>query len=325
MGGDIRFVLYFTCLAGMLGIAGAVSAQTASPGTAAQTEAEARTLVLRHHWTREQLKVVYRIGNTYQPEAMAEINHFMRDRRCNQSIGIAPKLIDLIYELHQELGGNGAVRIVSAYRSEGYNASLLRAGRMVDPHSQHMLGHAADIFIPGVPLDRLHEAAVRLARGGTGRYAYSWPAFVHVDTGPVRQWVEPNPREDGTAAAASTATRRARLRIDCSLKMADVLASIPENRAIAALPPGASVKPPESVQNAALSAGHALPLVHGMNPDGAPASRLGETAANACSAVAPPVPLALLPRPQKTASVNRPTPRAKKTAIQRKRVARRRR
>ena len=262
---------------------------------AIRPEPSPRTIALRHHWTREQLKVVYRIGDVYQPEAMAEINDFLRDRRCGKTIEMDPRLIDLIYELHQELGGRGAVRVVSAYRSEGYNASLLRAGRMVDPNSQHMQGHAADIFFPGVPVDQVREAAIKRGAGGVGRYAFSWPAFVHVDTGPVRHWDEPDPREHKTGAIPA----RGRFHLDCALRMADVFEKIPEEQAIAALPPGASVKSPESVQNAAFSGSQPL-LVHGASKTGIAvpgADAVPGAGGGSCMAADPLKPLALLPKP----------------------------
>jgi uncharacterized protein YcbK (DUF882 family) len=56
----------------------------------------------------------------------------------------------------------------------------------VAEHSQHMLGEAIDIRIPGVPTARLRDAALSLHRGGVGYYPQS--GFVHVDLGRVRGW-----------------------------------------------------------------------------------------------------------------------------------------
>jgi uncharacterized protein YcbK (DUF882 family) len=49
-----------------------------------------------------------------------------------------------------------------------------------------MQGMAIDIRLGGVPLDRLHNAALSLAGGGVGYYPSS--DFVHVDVGRVRRW-----------------------------------------------------------------------------------------------------------------------------------------
>jgi uncharacterized protein YcbK (DUF882 family) len=52
--------------------------------------------------------------------------------------------------------------------------------------SQHLLGKATDIAMPGVPLAKLHSAAMSLRGGGVGFYPED--GFVHVDTGAVRSW-----------------------------------------------------------------------------------------------------------------------------------------
>lgn len=215
-----------------------------------------RRIALKHRWTGEEVNAVYRIGDAYQPEVMTAINHLMRDYRCQKETQIDPKLIDLIYELHQELGGQGFVRIVSAYRSEGYNASLLRAGRTVDPDSQHTLGRAADVTFPGVKADRVRAAAEAKGVGGVGYYPFSGPVFVHVDTGPIRHWVENDPK----TRRAMGGLRRGRFVLDCSLTAEKVFEEISAERAYAALPEGASAKPnPEAdVLRTALSASAAI-------------------------------------------------------------------
>jgi len=54
--------------------------------------------------------------------------------------------------------------------------------------SQHMLGHAMDLYIPGVPLEQIRFAGLRLQRGGVGFYPTSGSPFVHLDTGNIRHW-----------------------------------------------------------------------------------------------------------------------------------------
>ena len=65
---------------------------------------------------------------------------------------------------------------------------LRRRSRGVARFSQHMLGHAMDFYIPGVPLEQLREIGLRLQRGGVGFYPTSGSPFVHMDTGGVRMW-----------------------------------------------------------------------------------------------------------------------------------------
>jgi uncharacterized protein YcbK (DUF882 family) len=226
-----------------------------NPPNARQSLPNERTLSLRHRWTHEQLNIVYRIGNGYQADALAALNWLLRDYRCNKYTTMHPKLFDLLYELQEELQPRGPIQIVSGYRSEGYNASLLRAGRTVDPDSQHTLGRAVDVIFPGVPADRVRAAAEAKGLGGVGYYPFSGPVFVHVDTGPVRHWAEPDPRVRRVMGVP--VRRRSRLSLDCGLTTDQVLEQISPDQAYAALPPGAASKPhpANDVAPASLAAG----------------------------------------------------------------------
>jgi uncharacterized protein YcbK (DUF882 family) len=196
---------------------------------------------MRHHWLRQSIDLVYKIGDDYQPEAMAEISRFMRDWHCEKTIAIDPKLVDRLYELQQSIGPNRTIRLISGYRSEGYNASLLAAGRIVDPHSQHMFGRAADIFVPGMSADRVREAAEEQEQGGVGYYPFSGPRFVHIDTGPERQWTETDPAVRRKLGLRSNPGRK--FKLDCNLTMDEVVAEISPVKVFAALPQGAAVAP----------------------------------------------------------------------------------
>jgi hypothetical protein len=45
-----------------------------------------------------------------------------------------------------------------------------------------------DMYIPGVPLEQIRFAGLRLQRGGVGFYPTSGSPFVHLDTGSIRHW-----------------------------------------------------------------------------------------------------------------------------------------
>lgn len=220
----------------------------------ATADPNARTLSLRHLRTGERLTVVYRIGGEYQPDAIAALNWFFRDYRCRIAADMDPALLDLLWELQQELRPTKPIQVVSAFRSEGYNASLLRAGRSVDPDSQHMLGKAVDVIFPGVPLDRLRAAAAARGIGGVGAYPFSGPPFVHLDTGPVRGWEEPRDRP------VAVKGRQRRVALDCDLRMSDVLADVSYETALAALPAGASAAAAQSLDPLARRVESAVPL-----------------------------------------------------------------
>ena len=146
-------------------------------------------LKLHHLHTGESLDVVYRIGNTYIPSAVAKLNHFLRDHRTDDQSHYDPKEFDLLHNVLARLGKTaGTIDVVCGYRTPWSNNFLRTrsADTGVAEHSQHMLAKAIDIRVPGVTTSRLRDAALSLAAGGVGYYPVS--QFVHVDVGPVRQW-----------------------------------------------------------------------------------------------------------------------------------------
>jgi uncharacterized protein YcbK (DUF882 family) len=119
------------------------------------------------------------------------LNHGLRDWRTGQSIAMDRRLLALLVSLRQklELSGRSKIDLISGYRSPDTNAALRARGGThtgVATKSQHMLGKATDIMIPGVSLERLRGAALALGGGGVGYYPRD--GFVHVDTGRVRHW-----------------------------------------------------------------------------------------------------------------------------------------
>jgi uncharacterized protein YcbK (DUF882 family) len=148
-----------------------------------------RVLSFFNTHTGERLRTAYCCGGVYQPQALTEINHILRDFRADEVKPIDPRLLDLLHELGGTLETDSPFHIISGYRSPATNAMLRERGGAqtgVASHSLHMDGKAIDIRIPGVKLDHLRGAARSLKLGGVGYY----PAlnFVHVDTGRVRFW-----------------------------------------------------------------------------------------------------------------------------------------
>jgi uncharacterized protein YcbK (DUF882 family) len=146
-------------------------------------------LNLHHLHTGESLSVVYRIGDTYIPAAMAQLNHFLRDHRTQNQSHYDPKEFDLLHNLMTRLGRPlGEIDVVCGYRTPWSN-NFLRgrsANTGVAKNSQHMQAKAIDIRVPGVATKSLRDVALGLQAGGVGYYPVS--QFVHVDVGPVRQW-----------------------------------------------------------------------------------------------------------------------------------------
>jgi uncharacterized protein YcbK (DUF882 family) len=164
---------------------------TRSAASPAISSATPRSYELRMHHlhTGEDIDVVYRIGDTYIPEALDQLNHFLRDHRTQDVSSYDPKEFDVLHSIMTSLGRpNGVIDIVCGYRTPWSNDFLRSRGPStgVAEHSQHMLAKAIDIRVPGVSTRALRNAALALHAGGVGFYPVS--QFVHVDVGPVRAW-----------------------------------------------------------------------------------------------------------------------------------------
>ena len=165
-------------------------------GQEATAGGETRTLSLYQTHTKESLTITYKVNGRYIPSAMEKLNYILRDWRRNEIIRIDPKTIDLVWELHADLGSTRPVHIVSGYRSPKTNAFLKRIGRNVAKKSQHMLGKAIDIYFPDVSTEKVRNSALVRQVGGVGYYRSSGPSgFVHVDSGKVRMWPRVSPTQ----------------------------------------------------------------------------------------------------------------------------------
>lgn len=136
--------------------------------------------------TGESLDTIYWIEGDYIPEAVKEINHFMRDWRSGDSIGIDPRTIDIMAASHRLMEVTEPYMMLSGYRSPGTNAMLRSNSRGVAKNSLHMVGKAADLRLKSRSVGQMARAAEACASGGVGRYSRS--NFVHMDCGPVRSW-----------------------------------------------------------------------------------------------------------------------------------------
>jgi uncharacterized protein YcbK (DUF882 family) len=138
--------------------------------------------------TKDTITVTFKRNGMYVPEGLQQLNHFMRDWRRDMQIKMDPALIDLIWELHEELGSKEPVHLICGYRSSGTNEMLRRTVGGQARNSRHVTGQAADLMFPDVPLKQLRYSALIRERGGVGYYPASGLPFVHVDTGNVRHW-----------------------------------------------------------------------------------------------------------------------------------------
>ena len=168
-----------------------ITAEGEMPEPDAEVPADGQkyALNLQNLHTGESLNVVYRVGNTYIPDAIEKLNHFLRDHNNDQVSHYDPKEFDLLHNVMAKLGRvNHEIDIVCGYRTPETNEALRHAAPVtgVAEHSQHMLAKAIDIRVPGVLTRQLRDVALSLGAGGVGYYPKS--QFVHVDVGPVRTW-----------------------------------------------------------------------------------------------------------------------------------------
>jgi uncharacterized protein YcbK (DUF882 family) len=159
---------------------------TAFPAFATISPPIARALSFVNTHTGETFRGDYWERGAYLPDAMAQIQHVMRDHRNNAIHVVDPALLDQIADLHRVLGATQPYQIISGYRSPATNAALHEASSGVATRSLHMDGRAIDVRVAGVDLTRLRDTALAAQRGGVGYYEAS--NFVHLDTGRVRRW-----------------------------------------------------------------------------------------------------------------------------------------
>jgi uncharacterized protein YcbK (DUF882 family) len=166
-------------------VACALALLLANVGVAAEAQ---RTLSLYNIHSKETLTSVYKKNGKYVPEEMKKINWILRDWRKDEATTMAPELIDLLWEIHTELGSKEPIHIISGFRSRGTNEMLRRTVGGQASQSRHILGMAADVHFPDIPIRLLRYSALIREKGGVGYYPTSAIPFVHVDVDRPRAW-----------------------------------------------------------------------------------------------------------------------------------------
>jgi uncharacterized protein YcbK (DUF882 family) len=147
-----------------------------------------RTISFFHIHTKESLTVTYKRRGRFDEAALKKLNWMLRDWRNDQVKTIDRRTIDIIWEMHTELGSKEPIHIISGYRSRATNNMLRRTRGGQASNSYHITGKAVDVHFPDVPVRYVRYAALIRQRGGVGYYPTSALPFVHVDTGRVRHW-----------------------------------------------------------------------------------------------------------------------------------------
>src|SRR5208282_587807 len=143
-----------------------------------------RRLRLVHTHTGETFDGAYRDDKGPIEGVIEELCIFLRDHHSEQKTQIDVGVIDFLADVLDAVGETKAT-ILSAYRTAETNAMLARTTFGVAEQSQHIYGRALDISL-GSKLAEAMNAARAMQRGGVGWYPHS--GFIHIDTGPVRNW-----------------------------------------------------------------------------------------------------------------------------------------
>ena len=127
---------------------------------------------------------VYRDANGPILRVMDELCVFLTDHYSGRMTNIDVGVIDFLADVMAATGQTSAV-VLSAFRSRETNAMLARTTFGVAENSQHIYGRALDVRFAGRLADAMSVARA-MRRGGVGWYPHS--GFIHLDTGPVRNW-----------------------------------------------------------------------------------------------------------------------------------------
>jgi uncharacterized protein YcbK (DUF882 family) len=168
----------------------AVSALGISAGPAAPAvlrgRGSFRSLSLVNNRTGEWVNTVYWIEGEYIPEALDAANTILRDWRAETATRMDPTVLDILSATHKLLDTSEPFEIVSGYRSPATNQMLRSKSRGVASNSYHTKGMAVDIALKSRSVRQISGAGLSLKAGGVGKYSRS--QFVHLDSGPVRDW-----------------------------------------------------------------------------------------------------------------------------------------
>jgi uncharacterized protein YcbK (DUF882 family) len=176
----------FICIPLLMLAGPAFAADAIGTADAYASGSEERRLRLSHTHTNETIDVFYWRNGEYQPEALEDLNYFLRDSRTGDTTEMDPALFDLLHEIYTLAGSNGWYEIISAYRSPKTNTMLRSRSNGVAKRSQHLEGRAMDVRLTDVPTARIRQIALELKTGGVGFYRKS--DFVHLDTAGFRIW-----------------------------------------------------------------------------------------------------------------------------------------
>ena len=149
-----------------------------------------KSLKLQSLNSGEKLDITFWTDRGYEQDALKRMAWFMRDLRTGEKHDVHPGLLDLLWEIDSHTRSKNPIYTMSGYRSPKTNDWLNRRGHGVDPGSFHMRGMAIDVTQNFADTEEFYRVAKKLGKGGAGYYPTKTP-YVHIDIGPLDNWVYP--------------------------------------------------------------------------------------------------------------------------------------
>jgi uncharacterized protein YcbK (DUF882 family) len=171
-----------------------------------------RRLSLRHAATGARFDGIWHNGLAPDPVAMAELSRVLADSAAIRPLPFDPEAVEVLWRVAERARLGPEIVVRSGYRTPEINRAVHGAG-----DSQHLRAGALDVETGRARYAAVAEAALRLGAGGVGLYPHR--GFIHLDSGPVRNWTD-----DGVTVTAS-GRRAAPARPDPIARIAEAWAS----------------------------------------------------------------------------------------------------
>ncbi|MCM0018479.1 MAG: DUF882 domain-containing protein [Tagaea sp.] len=169
------------------GISGfALLAGTAEAAAPSRRRTADRSLSVVNAKTGEIWRGVYWRENRLVPQAYGALTEMFRDVRADRTGDVDVALLHGLWRVRARIGAEAPWRILSGFRTERTHDAIKRANRSAARNSFHVQGKAVDVAMDGVSPRVVARAARAEGVGGVGLYARR--GFVHLDTGPRRNW-----------------------------------------------------------------------------------------------------------------------------------------
>ena len=143
-----------------------------------------RRLMLKNAHTGETFNGPYRDGNGPLLTAVTDLAAFLRDFHVDKTGPVDIGMLDFLADV-MAATSQGSATVLSAFRTRETNEKLRATQFGVAEQSQHLYGRAIDVTFDK-RLGNAKQAALKMKRGGVGWYPHS--DFIHLDSGPTRNW-----------------------------------------------------------------------------------------------------------------------------------------